>query len=117
MLVKIAMEDTKRLSFAEDDGRMSVIEYLDNSCEFVDLLRALFYTDRLKKMTGDFPTISKTCHIPITKELGNEFQLRLRDGVRNENRIVFFRPAINRRRVTIVSGRERYLEWVPLQKT
>ena len=116
MLLKIAMEDTKRSPFAEDDSGVSVVEYLDNSCEFVDLLRALFYTDRLKKMTGDFPTTSKTCPIPITKELGNEFQLCLRDGVRNENRIVFFRPAINRRRVTIVDGFERYLEWVPLQK-
>ncbi|CAB4035922.1 Hypothetical predicted protein, partial [Paramuricea clavata] len=111
---KIAFEDTKRSSFAMDGGT-SFREYLDNSCDFFNYLRAMFYAYRLKRVgesgsTHDKPTI------PVIKELGNEFQLRLRDGIRNENRIVFFRPAINRRRVTIVSGMERYLEWIPIQK-
>ena len=117
VLLKIAMEDTGRSSFADADAGTSVIEYLDNSREFYDYLRALFYARHLKRMTGDFPTTSKTCPIPITKELGNEFQLRLRDGIQNENRIVFFRQAINRRRVSsFLSGFDRFLEWVPLQK-
>ena len=108
-LVKIALEDTKRSLFANDAGT-SVIEYLDNSWEFFSYLRAMFYANCLKK---DRKGGAK---IPIIKELGNEFQLQLRDGIQNENRIVFFRPAINRRRVTIVTGRERFLEWIPMQK-
>lgn len=108
-LVKIALEDTKRSSFANDGGT-SVIEYLDNSWEFFSYLRALFHANCLKKDGKGGATI------PVIKELGNEFQLQLRDGIQNENRIVFFRFAVNRRRVTIVSGRERYLEWIPMQK-
>ena len=49
--------------------------------------------------------------LPNLKGLGKEFQLRLRDGQRNENRIVFFKQAINRRRVTMITGHERYMEW------
>lgn len=113
-LTKIACEDTKRSFFGNDNG-ISVIEYLNNSFEFSNYLRALFYAHRLKK-AEDSGSANKKPTIPAIKELGNEFQLRLRDGIRNENRIVFFRPAINRRRVTIVSGVQRYLEWVPLQK-
>ena len=108
-LAKIAFEDTKRSSFAEDAG-ISVIEYLDNSWEFFSYLRALFYADRLQKERKSGATI------PVIKELGNEFQLQLRDIIQNENRIVFFRPAVNRRRVTILTGRERFLEWIPMQK-
>ena len=107
-LLKIALEDTKRTSFA-DDGGISVIEYLDNSLEFFSYLRAMFYVNCLKDGKDG-------AGIPVIKELGNEFQLQLRDGIRNENRIVFFRPAVNRRRVTIVTGRERFLEWIPMQK-
>ena len=113
-LTKIALEDRKRSFFPNDDG-LSVTEYLDNSFEFSNYLRALFYAHLLKK-AEDGGSTNKKPTSPAMKELGNEFQLRLRDCIRNENRIVFFRPAINRRRVTIVTGVERFLEWVPLQK-
>ena len=106
-LTKMDFEDTK-------DGRKSmIIEYLDNSSEFYNYLRAMFYAHRLKIMAESGST-NQQPRVPVIKELGNEFQLRLRDGIRNENRIVFFRPAINRRKVTILSGMERYLEWIPL---
>ena len=108
-LAKIALEDTKRSSFAQDNCE-SVIEYLDNSWEFFSYLRALFYADRLQKEKKSEATI------PLIKELGNEFQLQLRDSIQNENRIVFFRLAVNRRRVTILTGRERFLEWIPMKK-
>ena len=113
-LTRIALEDRKQSSFSDDNG-ISVTEYLDNSFEFSNYLRALFYAHRLKSVEDSESTNKKPAS-PAMKELGNEFQLRLRDGIRNENRIVFFRPAINRRRVTIVSGVQRYLEWVPFQK-
>ena len=113
-LTQIALEDTKRSSFADDDGQ-SVIEYLDNSCAFFNFLRAMFYAHRLKRMRDSGSTNQKPT-IPVLKELGNKFQLRLRDAIRNENRIVFFKPAVNRRRVNSITGLERNLEWVPLQK-
>jgi hypothetical protein len=113
-LAKIALEDTKRSSFPHGDVT-SLVEYLDNSFPFSNYLRATFFVHRLKS-GEESGCANKKPTVPAIKELGNEFQLRLRDGIRNENRIVFFRPAVNRRRVTIVTGRERYLEWVPLQK-
>ena len=112
-LVKIAFEDTKR-SLSDKDAGTGVTEYLDNSWEFINYLRALFYANRLKE-DGKSESTNPTPTVPVIKELGNEFQLQLRDGFRNENRIVFFRPAVNRRRVTIISGKERYLEWISMQ--
>ncbi len=113
-LTKIALVDTKRASFSDRDDGRSIVEYLDNSCAFFNFLRAMFYACRLRRLkeTG---SINHKPTIPVIKELGNEFKLRLRDGIRNENRIVFFKPAVNRRKVNTVTGMERYLEWIPLQ--
>ncbi|XP_028415756.1 uncharacterized protein LOC114539328 [Dendronephthya gigantea] len=113
-LTKIASEDTKR-SFFANDGGISVREYLDNSREFLNYLRAMFYAYRLHKVAESKSTGTKST-IPGIKELANEFKLQLRDGIRNENRIVFYKPAINRRRVNFMMGRERFLEWIPLKK-
>ena len=87
-------------------------EYLHNSAVFIDFIRALFHAFAIKKEwyanAGDNPKI------PTVKVLGNEFQLKLRDGFRNENRIAAFKMAVNRRRVTMITGLDRILEWVPL---
>ncbi|XP_028390718.1 uncharacterized protein LOC114515626 [Dendronephthya gigantea] len=104
-LSRIALQDTKDPKFAED-VQTNFREYLDNSQEMQDFLRALFYAYRKRRIEKSKPKL------PKFKELGNEFQLRLRDGFRNENRIVFFKPAVNRRRVTMITGLERYMEWV-----
>ena len=112
-LAKIALEDRKRPSFPLDHDR-SVVEYMDNSFQFSSYLRATFYVHRLKTREESGRSTSQKPTVPAIKELGKEFQLRLRDGIRNENRIVFFRPAVNRRRVNIITGRGRCLEWVPL---
>ena len=101
------MQDTND-SRLISDGKTNFREYFDNSNEWQEYLRALFYLYRSRYGTGSF----KSSKLPLLNDLGNEFQLRLRDGPRNENRIVFFKRAINRRRVTMVSGLERYMEWV-----
>ena len=106
-LIQAVMQDTND-SRLICDGKTNFREYFDNSSEWQEYLRALFYLYRKRYGTGS----SKSSKLPLLKDLGNEFQLRLRDGSRNENRIVFFKQAINRRRVTMVSGLERYMEWV-----
>ncbi|XP_028390689.1 uncharacterized protein LOC114515601 [Dendronephthya gigantea] len=103
-----ALRDTNDPKFANDVGT-TFREYLDNSRELQDYLRALFYADRKRQKCGT----STPSKVPNFRELGNEFQLRLRDGFRNENRIVFLKPAVNRRRVTMITGLERNMEWVP----
>ena len=106
-LIKAVMQDTND-SRLISDGKTNFREYFDNSNEWQEYLRALFYLYRSRYGTGSF----KSSKLPLLNDFGNEFQLRLRDGPRNENRIVFFKRAINRRRVTMVSGLERYMEWV-----
>ena len=106
---RIVMEDTKDPAFAKEAGT-TFREYLDNSHQLRDYLRATFYLYRQRQEAWT----STPSKLPNFKELGNEFQLRLRDGFRNENRIVFFKKAVNRRRVTMITGHEQYMEWVPM---
>jgi hypothetical protein len=115
-LTKIAEADVKRYPDFENDHPTvtNFLEYVDDSWDFCNYLRALFYSYLLKKrmLTGD----STQLKVPVIKELGDEFKLRLRDCFRNENKIVFFKMAANRRTVSSIEGDERFLEWIPLHK-
>ena len=111
-LKKTALEDTNNPR--QVDGANSYREYLDNSAEFVDFIRALFHAYSIRKGRYDDADSTENPKIPTVKVLGNEFQLKLRDGFRNENRIATFKMAVNRRRVTTIKGIERVLEWVSL---
>jgi hypothetical protein len=113
-LSKTALEDTKNLRQAQDGGT-GLREYLENSTQFIDYIRALFYTYALRKTFEEEDGEHEAPTIPTVKGLGKEFQLQLRDGFRNENRIALFKMAVNRRRVTMITGLDRVLEWVPLQ--
>lgn len=113
-LGKTAMEDTKNPQQVKDGGT-GMREYLDNSTEFIDFIRALFHTYAIRKAVEDGYDPTESPKIPTIKVLGNEFQLKLRDGFRNENRIAPFKMAVNRRRVTMITGLERIIEWVPWQ--
>ena len=109
---KTALEDTKNPR--QVDGANSYREYLDNSADFVDFIRALFHAYSIRKGCYDDADTTEKPKIPTFKALGKEFQLKLRDGFRNENRIAVFKMAVNRRRVTMTKGIERVLEWVSL---
>ena len=110
-LIETTLEDTHNSSLLANENVTSVQEYLDNSAQFLEYLRASFYARHLaEEESREY----KHCKLPFLKELGNDFQLRLRDFIRNENRLVFFKQAMNCRRVTMVTGKERSLEWVPL---
>ena len=94
-------------------------EYLDNSAEFVDFIRALFHAFPVEKEYDEQgwdkdAGPAEIPKVPTVKVLGKEFHLKLRDGFRNENRIAVFKMAVNRRRVTMIKGIERVLEWVSL---
>ncbi|CAB4039187.1 Hypothetical predicted protein, partial [Paramuricea clavata] len=101
-----ALKDTKNPQQVQYGD---VREYLDNSREFIDFIRALFHTHAMRIRPTELPKI------PTVQVLGNEFQLKLRDGFRNENRIATFKMAVNRRRVTVITGLARIIEWVPWQ--
>ena len=111
-LTKNAYDDTKNAR--QLDSGNGFREYLDNSTEFVDFIRALFHAYSTKKGWDDDADPTENLKVPTVKVLGNEFQLKLRDGFRNENRMAVFKMAVNRRRVTMMTGLERILEWVSL---
>ena len=111
-LEKTALEDTNNPR--QVDGGNAKREYLDNSKEFIDFIRALFHAYSIKKGWYNDADSVENPKIPTVKVLANEFQLKLRDGFRNENRIVVFKMAVNRRRVTMIPGTDRSLEWVSL---
>ena len=80
----------------------------------MDFIRALFDAYSIRNGRYDDADSTENPKIPTVKVLGKEFQLKLRDGFRNENRIAVFKMAVNRRRVTMTKGIQRILEWVPL---
>ena len=111
-LKKTALEDTNNPR--QVDGVNSFIEYLDNSADFINFIRALFHAYSIRKETYDDADPTKNPKVPTVRALGNDIQLKLRDAFRNENRIATFKMAVNRRRVTMITGLERVLEWVSL---
>lgn len=113
-LVSTAVKDTNNYPLAVRGSGTSIREYFNSTAEFSEYLRASFYARFLTQEESGKPR--KRRKLPSPKELGNELQLHLRDYTRNENRLVFFKLAVNCRRVSMVSGLERSLEWVPLQQ-
>ena len=113
-LTKRALEDIKnprQLVSGNGFSGNGFREYLDNSAEFMDFIRALFHAYSIRKGRYDDADSTEKPKIPTVKTLGNEFQLKLRDGFRNENRVAVFKMAVNRRRVTMINGIQRVLEW------
>ena len=96
-----------------EHDRQSIKEHVNDSPHFYSYLRALFYAylsrERLVTKCNTFKQLK-------VKELGKKFHLRLRDGFRNENKIVFFKLSKNRRSVNQVDDDQRFLEWIPLYK-
>ena len=115
-MIRIAEADVRRYPGFENGHPKPAgfQEYVDDSWDFCNYLRALFNAYQLKKRMATQD--STRLKVPITKELGKEFKLRLRDCFRNENKIVFFKMSANRRTVSSVEGDERFLEWIPLDK-
>jgi hypothetical protein len=117
ILKKMFEADVARYPNFQNDHPMPCIkEYIDDSCDFYNYLRALFYAYLSRKRMVTEHDTSKQIKVPVMKELGKECQLRLRDFLRNENKIVFFKLAVNRRTVNFLVGDECFLEWIPLHK-
>ena len=111
-LINRALEDTHNHYLVMFGSGTSIREYNDNYDKFQEYLRASFYACYPQEESN----AEKHHTLPSPKRLGNEFHLRLRDYRRNENRLVFFKLAVNCRRVTMISGVERTLEWVPMME-
>ena len=107
-LCATALKDTKNIELVDLSGLTTVVEYLNLTDEFLRFLRATLlasYTDQ------QFASLKRKLKIPSVKCLVRSLGLHLRDFVQNENTVSPYKWAINCRRVVMMRGHERVLEW------
>ena len=107
-LCKIALKDTQNPELVDLSGLSSVVEYLNITDKFLMFLRASLLASCTNKELASFKRKKK---IPSLKSLVAPLGLQLRDFIRNENTVFPFRWALNCRRVVMLRGYERALEW------
>ena len=104
-----AFEDTQNMELVNLSGLTTVVEYLNLTEEFLRFVRASLlatYTDE-----HEFAFFKRKMKISPVKYLVRSLGLHLRDFVRNENTVSPNRWALNCRRVVMMRGHERVLEW------
>ena len=102
-----AVKDTGNPDILES-GMSAVVEYLNITREFLMFLRASL----LAASTGrDLASFKRKKEIPSLNSAVGSLGLDLRDFIRNKNRVFPFRWALNCRRVTMLRGYARALEW------
>lgn len=99
-LISRAIKDTGNPDILES-GMTAVVEYLNITREFLIFLRASL----LARSTG------WKKKIPSLNSSVSSLGLELRDFIRNKNRVFPFKWPLNCRRVTMLRGYERALEW------
>ena len=108
LLYERALKDTQDPEMVFSSGNSTVIEYLNLSDEFVMYLRASLLVSCTEKELAAFDRKKK---IPSVKSLVRSLGLYLRDFIRNENTVFPFKWAVNCRRVNMMRGYVRTLEW------
>ena len=103
-----AFKDTQNSELVNSSGMSAVVEYFNITKEFLVFLRASLLSSSTEK---DLASLKKRKKIPSVKALVGSLGLDLRDFTRNENTVFPFRWALNCRRVTMLRGFERTLEW------
>ncbi|XP_068722766.1 uncharacterized protein [Montipora capricornis] len=107
-LCKRALRDTGNPELAHSTGVSAVVEYLNLTSEFLMFLRASLLASCPDKELASFKRKNK---IPTVKSLASSMGLQIRDFIKNENTVFPFRWALNCRRVSMLRGYERTLEW------
>lgn len=103
-----AFKDTGNRELVHLSGLSTVVEYLDLSSKFRLILRASLLASYNEK---ELATFKRKKIIPSVKSLVSSLGLQLRDFSRNENTVFPFKWALNCRRVVMIRGYERALEW------
>ena len=105
-LIWRALRDTQNPELANSSGMSAVVEYFNTTSEFLMFLRA-----SLLISSTDLASLKRKKKIPYVKSLAGSLGLHLRDFTRNKNTVCPFKWALNCRRVTMLRGFERTLEW------
>ena len=107
-LIWKALQDTQNAELANSSGMSAVVEYFNITREFLMFLRASLLTSSTDK---DLASLKRKKKIPSLKSLVGSLGLHLRDFTKNENTVFPFKWALNCRRVNMLRGFERTLEW------
>ena len=107
-LEKRASKDTQNPELVQLTEMSALIEYLNTTREFNMFLRASLLTSFSHDELVSFKRKHK---LPSVKSLVKSLGLHVRNFIRNENTVLPFRWALNCRRVTMLRGYERALEW------
>ena len=107
-LTRKALQDTQNPELANSSGMAAHVDYLNVSSKFFMFLRASLLTSSTDK---DLASLKRKNKIPSVKSLAGSLGLHLRDFTRNKNTVCPFKWALNCRRVTMLTGFERTLEW------
>ena len=103
-----ALKDTGNFELTHLSGLSTVVEYLNLTSQFNMILRASLLASCTDK---ELASLRKKKRIPSVKSLASSLGLHLRDFIRNENTVFPFRWPLNCRRVVMLRGYERALEW------
>ena len=99
------LEDTQNPAIAFSHGRVAYMDYYDLSEEFIQFLRAaLLVSDRKIK--------DKVNQRRIWRSVADYNGLVARNFLRSQNRFLPFKWKLNCRRVTMLSGFSRVVEWI-----
>jgi len=99
------LEDTQNRAIAFSQGRVAFMDYYDLSEEFIQFLRAAL-------LVSDHEIPDKVNRPRIWKSVADYNGLVARDFLRNQNRFLPFKWTNNCRRVTMLSGFSRVVEWI-----
>ena len=107
-LIRKALQDTQNPEIANWSGMSAVEEYFNITREFLMFLRASLLTSNTHK---NLTFLKRKKRNPSVNTLVGSLGLHLRDFTRNENTVLPFKWVLNCRRVTMLRGFERTLEW------
>ena len=107
-LTRKALQDTQNPELANSSGMAAHVDYLNLSSEFLMFLRASLLVSSTDK---DLASLKRKNKIPSLKSLAGSLGLHLCNFTRNENTVCPFKWTLNCRRVTMLTGYERTLEW------
>ena len=113
-LKEAALKDTKNTAIVQSRSEASYIEYLNLTEEFETYLKASLLACDSKLV---WPLHRKGIPLPSVNKMAKSFGLVCRNFLKNENSIMPFRWPLNCRRVTILNGLERTVEWVLLHES
>ncbi|CAH1271020.1 Hypp4532 [Branchiostoma lanceolatum] len=89
-------------------GATSIIEYFDTWGSFTQYLRAALFAH---KCPASSHPVLKRKDVPKMSEVNNSCGMKMRNFLRELNTVWPFRHRVNVRRVSLLNGHERVLEW------